>query len=68
MEYYQRTLVAIDIYCEYDQILKRALSVVKKASQLSVVFVTLPTTYFQAYICSAGVIKLQIHTNKLEFA
>jgi universal stress protein A len=61
MEYYQRTLVAIDIYCEYDQILKRA-------SQLSVVFVTLPTTYFQAYICSAGVIKLQIHTNKLEFA
>jgi universal stress protein A len=47
MEYYQRTLVAIDIYCEYDQILKRA-------SQLSVVFVTLPTTYFQACICSAG--------------
>ena len=54
MENYQRILVAIDIYSEYDQVLKRALSVVKDASQLSVVFVTMPTTYFQPYIGGVG--------------
>jgi universal stress protein A len=50
MEEYQRILVAIDIYSQYDQILKRALHVVNNVIQLSIVFVTLPTTYFQTYI------------------
>jgi universal stress protein A len=50
MQEYQRILVAIDIYSQYDQILKRALHVVNNVTQLSVVFVTLPTTYFQPYI------------------
>ncbi len=54
MKDYQRIQVAIDIYSEYDQVLKRALSVAKTASQLSVVFVTLPTTYFQPYISVVG--------------
>jgi universal stress protein A len=54
MESYQRILVAIDIYSEYDQVLKRALSLVKNASQLSIVFVTMPTTYFQPYISGLG--------------
>jgi universal stress protein A len=50
MEEYQSILVAIDIYSQYDQILKRALHVVNNVTHLSVVFVTLPTTYFQPYI------------------
>ena len=54
MKNYERILVAIDIYSEYDQVLKRALSVVENASQLSVVFVTMPTTYFQPYISGVG--------------
>lgn len=54
MEKYQRILLAIDIYSEYDQILKRALSVATKASQISIVFVTLPTTYFQPYVNEMG--------------
>jgi len=54
MKNYQRILVAIDIYSEYDEVLKRALAVVENASQLSVVFVTMPTTYFQPYIGGVG--------------
>jgi universal stress protein A len=54
METYQRILLAIDIYSEYDQILKRALSIATKASQISIVFVTLPTTYFQPYVNEMG--------------
>lgn len=54
MKNYRRILVAIDVYSEYDQVLKRALSVAQDAKQLSVVFVTLPTTYFQPYISGVG--------------
>jgi universal stress protein A len=54
MKKYQRILVAIDIYSEHDQILKKALSIAKTASLLSVVFVTLPSTYFQPYISAVG--------------
>jgi len=54
MKKYKRILVAIDIYSEYAQILKRALCVAQKTSQLSVVFVTLPSTYFQPYISDVG--------------
>jgi universal stress protein A len=54
MKNYERILVAIDIYSEYDQVLKRALSFVESSSQLSVVFVTMPTTYFQPYISGVG--------------
>lgn len=54
MKPYQQILVAIDIYSEFDQILNRALFIAQKASQVSVVFVTLPTTYFQPYITEVG--------------
>jgi universal stress protein A len=54
MKSYQRILVAIDIYSEYDQVLKRALSIAKNVSHLNIVFVTLPTTYFQPYISAVG--------------
>lgn len=54
MKYYQHILVAIDIYSEYYQVLKRGLCLAKAVSQLSLVFVTLPTTYFQPYISGEG--------------
>ena len=54
MKQYERIVVAIDVYSEYDHVLKRALSIANNASQLSVVFVTLPTTYFQPYISEVG--------------
>ena len=54
MKNYQRILLAIDIYSEYDQVLKRALSIAINSNLLSVVFVTLPTTYFQPYITEIG--------------
>jgi universal stress protein A len=54
MKNYQSILVAIDIYSEYDQVLKRAFCIGKDASQISLVFVTLPTTYFQPYISGVG--------------
>ena len=60
MKNYQRILVAIDIYSEYDEVLKRALAVVENASQLSVVFVTMPTTYFQPYIGGVGGAIMQV--------
>ena len=54
MKEYKRIIVAIDVYSEYDQVLKRALSVAENTSQLSLVFVSLPTTDFQPYISGAG--------------
>jgi universal stress protein A len=54
MKQYQRILVAIDVYSEYDHVLKRALSVATNANKLNVVFVTMPTTYFQPYINEVG--------------
>jgi universal stress protein A len=54
MKKYQSILVAIDIYSEHEHVLKRALRVAETSSQLSVVFVTLPSTYFQPYISAVG--------------
>jgi universal stress protein A len=54
MKDYQVILVAIDIYSEYDHVLKRALSVAPNTSNISVMFVTLPSTYFQPYISVVG--------------
>lgn len=54
MKQYQRILVAIDVYSEYDHVLKRAMNIAKKGGQISIVFVTLPTTYFQPYINEVG--------------
>lgn len=54
MQHYHRILVAIDIYSEYDRVLKRALSTAAKSIDCSLVFVTLPPTYFQPYISGIG--------------
>ena len=54
MKRYQQVLVAIDVYSEYDQVIKRAMCIAQDSKHLSVVFVTLPTTYFQPYISGVG--------------
>lgn len=54
MNPYQKILVAIDVYSEYDQVLQRALSIANNSNQLNLIFVTLPTTYFQPYINEVG--------------
>lgn len=54
MNQYQQILVAIDVYSEYNQVLQRALCLAANTNQLSLVFVTLPTTYFQPYINEVG--------------
>jgi len=55
MKTYKRIIAAIDVYSEYDSILQSALCVIRDPSQLHLVFVTLPTSYFQPYISSFGV-------------
>ncbi|MEP1446853.1 MAG: universal stress protein [Paraglaciecola sp.] len=54
MKMYQRILVAIDIYSEYDYVLQRALSIATDKAHLNLLFVTLPTTYFQPYMSDVG--------------
>ena len=54
MDLYRQILVAIDVYSEYNQVLQRALGIATNANQISLVFVTLPTTYFQPYINEVG--------------
>lgn len=54
MNPYQKILVAIDVYSEYDHVLQRALSIANNSNQLNLIFVTLPTTYFQPYINEVG--------------
>lgn len=55
MKEYNRIIAAIDVYSEYDQVLQSALCIAKEPSHLSLVFVTLPITYFQPYISGVGV-------------
>ena len=51
---YQRILIAIDVYSEYDLLLQRALRIAANPSQIHLVFVTLPKIYFQPYISCVG--------------
>lgn len=55
MKEYKRIIAAIDVYSQYDQVLQSALGIAKDPSLLSLVFVTLPITYFQPYISGVGV-------------
>ena len=54
MKRYQRILIAIDIYADFDRVLQRALSIAIRPDNCSLVFVTLPSTYFQPYISGVG--------------
>lgn len=55
MKKYKRIIAAIDVYSQYDQVLQSALCIAHKPSQLSLVFVTLPISYFQPYISGVGI-------------
>ncbi|WJG07685.1 universal stress protein [Aliiglaciecola sp. LCG003] len=54
MTNYQQILVALDIYSEYDPILSRALMLAEQPSNIHLVFVILPSSYFQPYISGVG--------------
>lgn len=54
MKNYKRIIAAIDVYSEYDEVLQSALCIMKEPSQLHLVFVTIPPSYFQPYISSIG--------------
>lgn len=50
MSHYKKILVAIDIDAEYEKVVQRALSMATSPSDLSLVFVTMPTMYIQPYL------------------
>ena len=50
MSEYQRILVAVDVYSDYEAVINRAKAIAQSADKLHLVFVTFPTTYIQPYI------------------
>ena len=49
MQTYNHILVAVDMYSEYDLVLKKALAIASGTTTLSLVYVTLPMVNFQPY-------------------
>lgn len=49
MHRYQNILVPLDIFSDYQIVLERALSIVQKPSEISLVYVTFPHIYFESY-------------------
>jgi universal stress protein A len=50
----QNILVALDIFSDYEPVLERALSIVQKPAQISLVYVTFPHLYFESYGFAMG--------------
>lgn len=46
---YQKVLVAIDIYSEYNAVIERALTIVNSPLDLQVMYVSRPQVYFEPY-------------------
>jgi universal stress protein A len=55
MQNYENVLVPLDIFSDYNLVLERALNLVQKPAQLSLVFVTLPNVYFESYGVGVGI-------------
>jgi len=73
MKAYKCIIAAVDVYAEYDEVLQSAFCVADEPSQLHLIFVTLPTSYFQPYISSFGVeyvtdITLQARSRLIQIA
>lgn len=51
---YQKVVVALDIYSEYEPVLQRALSIAQTSKDLHLVHVTLPHVYFEPYGAAFG--------------
>lgn len=49
MANYDRILVALDIYSDYQAVLDKALSLANSSDQLMLVYVTLPQVFFEPY-------------------
>lgn len=54
MDSYKNILVAVDLFSEHKSVLKRALSIAQKPAQISLVYVTFPQIYFDAYGVGVG--------------
>jgi universal stress protein A len=54
MHNYQNILVPLDIFSDYKNVLKRALSLAQKPAQLSLVYVTFPHVYYESYGVGIG--------------
>ncbi len=50
MSNYKKILVAIDINAQYENIIQKALAVCDSPKDLSLVYISLPTTYIQPYL------------------
>lgn len=54
MPKYHNVLVAIDLYSSYEPVINRALKLVDDPTSLSLIYVTLPYTYFEPYSLEIG--------------
>lgn len=50
MSNYKRILVAIDINAQYENIIKKALSICESPEDLSLAYISIPTVYIQPYL------------------
>lgn len=50
MSNYKKILVAIDINAKYENVIQRALAICDSPKDLSLVYISLPTTYIQPYL------------------
>jgi universal stress protein A len=54
MDDYQKILVAVEVFSEYEAVLERALKLAKQSSDISLIYVTLPQVYFEPYGAALG--------------
>lgn len=52
---YHKVIVAIDIYSNYEPVINRALSFVKSPQDITLLYVVMPTIYFEPYALGVGV-------------
>ncbi|MEM0910193.1 MAG: universal stress protein [Pseudomonadota bacterium] len=50
MNKYSNILVAIDLYADYDAIIRRALTLAQTSKDVSIIYVSMPSTYIQPYL------------------
>lgn len=50
MSNYKKVLIAIDINADYESVIQKALTVCESAADLSLIYVSFPTTYIQPYM------------------
>jgi len=54
MSDYRKILVAVEVFSSYQAVLQKALKLAKQASDISLIYVTLPQIYFEPYGAALG--------------